>query len=155
MEAANDLLDVAFDGRTNGVIVGDNGTTLLSADGGRTWTSSIIDGGGFLADAAFDPAGGNVFVAGIAGAVYHSMTIANVEQPATSTFNVRADGEYIIVDAPGLSAVDISVHDILGRTITSTNAIGSARLRMPYAGRYLVVYRAGERSEVQGVVVVK
>jgi photosystem II stability/assembly factor-like uncharacterized protein len=153
--AGIDLLDVAFDGRTNGVIVGDQGGTLLSSDGGRTWTQSSIENGGFLADAAFDPAGSTLFVTGPAGAVYHGLTSASVEQPSTSRFGIRVEGEEIIVDAPGISPVDISIHDILGRTITSTNAVGSARLRVPNAGRYLVVCRDDSRSEVRGVVVVR
>jgi photosystem II stability/assembly factor-like uncharacterized protein len=151
--AGADLLDVALDGRNNGVIVGDPGVTLVSSDGGGTWTHVPIEGEGFLADAAFDPGGSKVFITGTAGAVYQGTTSAHVEQPSTSAFDVRVDGETIVVEVPGLTPVDISVHDILGRTITTIHAVGSARLSVPHAGRYLVVCRDGAWSEVRGVVV--
>jgi photosystem II stability/assembly factor-like uncharacterized protein len=150
-----DLLDVALDGRGNGIAVGGMGVTLVSSDGGGSWTHVPIQGGGFLSDVAFDPSGASAFAVGPAGAVYRSAIAAHVDQRVASKLDIRVAGREIIIDAAVRSSVDISIHDVLGRTIASTKTADHTRLSVPSAGRYLIVVRNGSKSEVRGVVVMQ
>ncbi len=152
------LRSIAFVGRDTGFVVGDAGTLLMTPDGGVSWSTHSSGTSGTLYSAVAFP-GLGAWIAGENGTILHwvedettSVASINVRRPSPEAREYSLLQNYpnpfnpttvISCQWPTACDVDLSVYDVLGRTV-ATLAHGRY-----LAGRY--AFRFGSPRLSSGV----
>jgi len=129
------------------VVVGDKGTILRSADAGRSWTRSTLEGAGDLRAVASDPDGHRVLVVDSNGGIYASGDLAmhfTKEATAPAALDAIATSDdgmrSLAVGAGGVAFVSDGARTWTPASVGTTHALHAA---LATGGRY---YAAGDQG---------